>query len=92
MILNDDFNLEEIKGYKLLKRWHGKYSGATVKGNQMEKLDAIFYSNEDHTITDGLLTPFDLPVYSMDDELDEIYYHADDAIKLMTQHLNFIQH
>ena len=43
----------------------------------MEKLDAIFYSNEDYTITDDLWTPFDLPADSIDGELDEIYYDAD---------------
>ena len=79
----DDFNLEEIKGYKLLNERDGTiiWSDSVVfdKNLKMEKLDDIFYSNEDCTIKDSLWNPFDQPDQS-DTELDEIYFDAEESL------------
>jgi hypothetical protein len=58
----DDFETEEIKGYRLLNQQDGTifWSDSVVfnKSGKMEKLDDIFYSLEDESIQDKLWTPF----------------------------------
>jgi len=58
----DDFETEEIKGYRLLNEQDGTifWSDSVVfdKTGKMEKLDDIFYSLEDDSIQDNMWTPF----------------------------------
>jgi hypothetical protein len=84
----DDFETEEIKGYKLLNESDGTifWSDSVIfdQNGKMEKLNDIFYSYEDDSIRDTLWTPF-LDESPDQEEDDEFYYNTEETEEQLSE-------
>ena len=80
----DDFELEEMKAYKLLKE-----DDCTIiwsdncifdKDLKMERLSEIFYAENDDKLSDSLWKPFDDEELDKTEEGEDIFFDADEAL------------